>query len=360
MSSWRCRVGQPQAEKPAQHKGPPYATLPTRVRIEGCPRGGDSTYDPPMREPQALAATWDDGVFVYIGENRYHELAGQPIGALAPDGHGGALAIVCGHALRRRTADGQWITLATSEVQLSCCVSVGDVIYVGTDDARVLRVGKTGDIEPLRGFEAVAGRDTWYAGSAVIDGQRVGPPLGVRSIAVTADRRALLANVHVGGIPRSTDGGATWHPTIDIDSDVHEVCAHPTDPEIVIAAAAVGLCVSHDGGATWTVDQDGLDSLYCSAVAFLGRDLVVAASTDHFAKQGAVYRRPLDRRHSLQPVEGLPRWIDGIADTRCISTQGSAAAVADRAGNLWLSTDSGQTWGRRAEGLPAPSSVLIL
>ena len=52
--------------------------------------------------------------------------------------------------------------------------------------------------------------------------------------------------------------------------------------------------------------------------------------------------------------------IDGIADTRCIATHASAAAVADRAGNLWLSTDSGQTWVRHAERLPAPSSVLIL
>ena len=312
-----------------------------------------------MRLPQALVATWDDGVFVCTGENRHHELAGQPVGALAPDGHGAALAIVSGHALRRRTPDGEWITIATSEFQLSCGVTVGDVIYVGTDDARVLRVGTTGDVEPLRGFEAVAGRDTWYAGSAVIDGRRVGPPLGIRSITATADRRVLLANVHVGGIPRSTDGGATWHPTIDIDTDVHEVCAHPTDPGIVIAAAAVGLCVSHDGGATWTVEQDGLHASYCSAVAFLADDIVVAASTDHFAQQGAIYRRALNGRQ-YEPVAGLPRWLDGIADTRCIATQASAAAVADRAGNLWLSTDSGQTWVRRAEGLPAPSSVLIL
>ena len=317
-------------------------------------------YDRPMTEPTALTATWEDGLFVCTGENRHHELAGQPVGALAPDGQGGALAIVSGHALRRRTPDGEWITIATSEFQLSCCMPVGDVIYVGTEDARVLRVGKTGDVEPLRGFETVAGRDTWYAGSAVIDGQRVGPPLGIRSITATADRRVLLANVHVGGIPRSTDGGATWHPTIDIDTDVHEVCAHATDPGIVIAAAAVGLCMSRDGGVTWTVEQDGLHASYCSAVAFLGNDMVVAASTDHFARQGAIYRRALDGRRSFEPVEGLPRWIDGIADTRCIATHASAAAVADRAGNLWLSTDSGQTWVRGAEGLPAPSSVLIL
>jgi hypothetical protein len=92
----------------------------------------------------------------------------------------------------------------------------------------------------------------------------------------------------------------------------------------------------------------------------LGNDIVVAASADHFAEQGAIYRRPLDDRYSFEPVGGLPRWIDGIADTRCIATKASAAAVADRAGNLWLSTDSGQTWVRNADALPVPSSVLIL
>jgi hypothetical protein len=314
-----------------------------------------------MMAPQALAATWDDGVFACIGENRHHELAGQPVGALAPDGHGGALAIVAGHALCRRTPHGTWTTLATTDVPLSCCMSVGDIIYVGTDDARLLRVADTGDIEPLPGFEAVAGRDTWYAGSADINGQRVGPPLGIRSITATADRGVLLANVHVGGIPRSADGGATWHPTIDIDTDVHEVCAHETDPAIVIAAAAMGLCISHDGGATWTIEQEGLHASYCSAVAFVGNDILVAASTDHFATEGAIYRRAIDSRRPFEPVGGgLPRWIDGIADTRCIATRASVAAVADRAGNLWLSRDSGQTWVRYAEGLPSPSSVLIL
>ena len=65
-------------------------------------------------------------------------------------------------------------------------------------------------IESIRGFDEVPGRDTWYAGSAVINGQVVGPPLGIRSMSATADGSAILANVHVGGIPRSTDGGATW------------------------------------------------------------------------------------------------------------------------------------------------------
>jgi len=313
-----------------------------------------------MTTGTVLVATWGDGLFVITGENRHHELAGQPVGALASDGHGGALAIVSGRSLRRRTSDGEWLTLVTSEFPLACCAAVADAIYVGTDDARVLRVSANGNVEQLRSFEAVAGRDTWYAGSAVINGQRVGPPLGIRSMAAAADGRVLLANVHVGGIPRSTDSGATWQPTIDIDTDVHEVCAHPAHPDLVIAAAGTGLCISHDGGAIWNIERDGLHASYCSAVAFLGDDILVAASTDHFATQSTVYRRPIGAQGPFMPVGGgLPRWIDGIADTRCIATRGSAAAVADRAGNLYVSTDAGSTWFRRADWLPPPSSVVI-
>jgi hypothetical protein len=310
--------------------------------------------------PTVLVATWSDGLFVVAGETPEQELGNQSVRALTPDGHGGALAVVNGRSLCRRTPDGVWSTIAITELDLACCVPAGDVIYVGTDDARILRVGADGALEQLRGFDAVAGRETWYAGSAVINGQRVGPPLGIRSITATADGAVLLANVHVGGIPRTTDGGATWKPTINVDSDVHEVRANPNRPGVVMAAAAIGLCTSRDGGMTWDVEQEGMHASYCSAVAFLGDDVLVCASVDHFAAQAAIYRRRVDGHDSLVAIGGgLPAWIDGIADTGCIATCGSAAALADRKGNLYVSADTGRSWSRRAGGLPPPSSVLI-
>jgi len=305
-------------------------------------------------------ATWRDGLFVVSGETRGQELAHQSVRGLAPDGRGGALAIVNGRSLCRRAPDGVWRTIATTEVDLACCVAVGDVIYVGTDDARVLRVDADGALEQLRGFDAMAGRETWYAGSAVIDGQIVGPPLGVRSITATPDGAVLLANVHVGGVPRSTDRGATWQPTINVDSDVHEVRAHPNRPGVVMAAAAIGLCTSRDGGLTWDVEQAGLHASYCSAVAFAGDDVLVSASLDHFAAQGAIYRRPVDGHGPLVAVAGgLPTWIDGIADTGCIDAHASAIAIVDGHGNLYISQDTGRSWSSQTHGFPSPSGVLI-
>ncbi len=308
-----------------------------------------------------LVGTWDAGLFVVTAGMPDRELVNHSVRALAPDGRGGAIAIVDGRSLRRRSSTGVWSTIATTDMDLACSVTVGGQIYVGTDDARVLRVNATGKIEQLVGFDAVSGRDQWYAGAAMIDGKLMGPPLGIRSITATSDGNVLLANVHVGGIPRSVDGGATWQPTIEVNRDVHEVRAHPNRPDIVAAAAAAGLCVSTDGGATWKIEQAGLHASNCSAVAFACDDVLVAAAENHFSLHGAIYRRNVDEGGPLIRVGGgLPAWIEGIADTSCIAVHDTAVAVADQKGNLHVSGDNGGTWSCRAEGLPAPSSVLIL
>jgi hypothetical protein len=314
-----------------------------------------------VKTSTVLVATWSDGLFAMSEGVQRQEIAGHSVRGLAPDGTGGALAIIDHRWLCRRAPDGVWKTVVTAESALACCVAVGDLIYAGTDDARLLRVSANGWIEQLRGFNTVAGRDRWYAGTALVNGQSVGPPLGIRSITATADNAVLLANVHVGGIPRSTDAGASWQPTIDIDADVHQVLAHPSRPDVVVAAAASGLCISRDSGATWQIEKEGLHASYCSAVAFIGEDVLVAASTDHFAAHGGVYRRCLEGRGTLVPLAGsLPRWLDGISDTGCISTKGAAAAIADKKGNLYVSADAAQSWSRLVDGLPSPDSILII
>jgi len=314
-----------------------------------------------VTKPTILVATWRDGLFAVTGDGRTQEIANQPVRGLAPDGRGGALAIVGRHSLRRRAPSGEWAIVATSEFALSCCMAVRDAIYVGTDDARMLRLSQgSGVLDPIPGFDNVAGREDWFAGSAIVNGQRLGPPLGVRSVAANSNGSVLFANVHVGGIPRSMDGGRTWQPTIDINSDVHEVRAHQADPDIVVAASAIGLCISRDAGATWTMERDGLHASHCSAVAFSGDDILVSASTDPFAAQGRIYRRPIRPDGEIVAVEGgLPAWINGIADTGCIATDGSTIVVVDRSGTLYLSTEFGANWSRSGSELPTPSSVLI-
>src|SRR6516225_2585485 len=125
-----------------------------------------------VTKPTILVATWGDGLFAVTGDGSAQEIANQPTRGLAPDGRGGALAIVDRHSLRRRAPSGAWATVATSECELSCCVAVRDAIYVGTDDARMLCLSHEGGVlDPIDGFDNVAGRDAWFAGSAIVNGQ---------------------------------------------------------------------------------------------------------------------------------------------------------------------------------------------
>ncbi|MDE1150457.1 MAG: hypothetical protein PW843_28245 [Azospirillaceae bacterium] len=311
--------------------------------------------------PHILVATFNGGLFRVTPEAAMVEFTGRFVRSLTPDGKGGVLAIADGNRLYRRSPEGAWAVIAQSDHELACCVAVGEVIFVGTEDARLWHLDADGIWHHLDSFDDVEGRDTWYAGAMLVDGVLRGPPLGVRTLAVTCDGAALLANVHVGGIPRSADDGQTWRPTLPVDWDVHQVNAHPTRPDLVIAAAAAGLCLSRDGGATWTLERRGLHATYGSAVAWGRHDLFVAASTDHFSAQGALYRRPIDSDGPLQRVgDGLPPWQDGIIDSDCIATRGALVAIIDRAGRLYLSQDDGNTWTELPHRIPGPMGLHIL
>jgi hypothetical protein len=313
-----------------------------------------------MPMPSLLVATWEHGVFNVTENGVRQELADRPVRSLVGDGEGGVLAIVGGNSLYRRSSEGHWSAVARSEFQLSCCVPIGEFVFLGTDDARILRIDPDGYQHLLTGFDAVEGRDKWYAGTAVIDGKVMGPPLGIRSMAATCRGEALLVNVHVGGVPRSTDLGVTWRPTINVDSDVHQVCAHPSRPRLVIAAAAVGLCTSRDAGATWTIEKRGLHAPHCSAVAFGRNAVFVSASEDPFAAQGAVYRRPIDSDAPLMPLGGgMPQWTEGKVDTDCIAARDCVIALIDMAGRLYVSQDDGAGWILGPVRLPGPSALYL-
>jgi len=318
-----------------------------------------------VTSPTILASTWNNGVFVLDEGGLSHELPKRPVRGLshdpAHDQFCGAYASVDNRHLYHRKPSGEWTRLATSEFVLSVTFAVDDQVYAGTDDARVLRLNDHGEFDQIDSFDTIAGRATWFAGTAIIDGKEIGPPLGVRSMSGAANGR-LFANVHVGGIPRSEDGGATWTPTIDAELDAHEVRVSPYNNTIIAAATAFGLCISWDGGNTWSVQTEGLHAPYCSAVAVTEDHIFVAASESHFSQDGAIYRRSTDpSKARLEKVgAGLPKWLGGIADTSCIASNGNDMALISTSGGIFTSTDSGHNWRKRDETVAGVSSVLIV
>jgi hypothetical protein len=97
------------------------------------------------------------------------------------------------------------------------------------------------------------------------------------------------------------------------------------------------------------------------AVAFIGDEVFVSASEHPFSEMGAVYRRPLGGGGPFVPVGGgLPRWTSGVVDTACMTARGTNAAIVDKAGHVYVSSDTGCTWSRKASGLTGSSAAAFV
>jgi hypothetical protein len=283
-----------------------------------------------------LVATANGVISSRDGERAAIDLEGRRVTGLARRSHEW-LAIADDHTVVRRSADGSWSELGRAAAGLTCVLPAPGGAWCGTADGQLLRLHE-GTFTPSDAFARVDGRAGWHA---------VGSRLPyVRSLSATRGDRALLASVHVGGIPRSGNGGATWKPTIDPDADVHEVLAHPSDPNLVLAAAAVGLAVSRDAALTWAITTEGLHATYLRAVAYTRGSALVSACDGPFGSRGALYRWDTLTGGRLDRVTGsLPEWLAGNVDTGKLDADGTVAAFADGEA-VYRSDDGGVTWSR--------------
>lgn len=287
------------------------------------------------------------GLYELDAHERTH-LVGHEITGLAREGRRW-WALVDGRTLRR--GDGGWAEVAAVEGPEATCLGPTPAgLLIGTAGAHLLRLTDAG-LERLEAFETVEERAAWYT--------PWGDPADTRSISVDSDG-TIYINVHVGGVVRSTDGGRSWRPTLDIEADVHQVLAHPTRAGVVLAAAAIGLGMSSDGGQSWRFDTDGLHGRYLRAVAVCGDTVLITASTGPSSKRAAVYRRRLDGTGSFEPCrQGLPEWFRSNIDTACLAASGPVAVVGTDDGRVFRSLDRGASWELVAKDLPAVQCVAL-
>jgi hypothetical protein len=286
----------------------------------------------------------------HVGPAQRIELDGHRVTALAHDA-ADVWAVVDDHAIQHRGTDGTWRHVAQIDTfQLNCVLPLGGAALAGTSDAHLVRIENGAGVTVV-GFDAAPDRHDWYTPWG-------GPP-DVRTIAAGTSGE-LYANVHVGGILRSQDGGNSWQPTIDIHADVHQVYADPDHPDIVLAATARGLAISGDGGRSWSFDRDGLHDGYCRAVARAGDAVLLTASLGPSGNRGALYRRPLDRDAPFEKcMNGLPEWFPHNIDSGCLAASGATAAFGTDDGRIFISEDGGVTWEEAASGLPPVRSLTL-
>ena len=194
----------------------------------------------------------------------------------------------------RRSQDGgrSWVA---SELPVpsvfSLAVSAADgSVYAGTEPSRLFRSDDRG--ESWRALDALLelpSRPTWSF-----------PPRPwtshVRWIAPSPhDADLLLVGIELGGLMRSTDGGASWQDhRPGAQRDVHSLAWHPKVPGRAYEAGGGGAAFSADAGESWHPADDGRDRHYTWSVAVDPDDpelWYVSASTVPSLRMGAESRR---------------------------------------------------------------------
>jgi hypothetical protein len=304
-----------------------------------------------------LVAT-DSGLLLVSDAGRFSRLSDQPFRHVVPGADDGeAVALDDTGQLWDVDEDGAAafadLGATLPGVTPGCVLVDGEEVWVGTLPAGVYR--RDGDtFAELDGFARAPGRDRWTTPAG-------GRP-SVRSLDIDDDN-TLWANVHVGGILRSSDMGASWQPTIDQGVDVHQVFAVPGKPGSVVAACgAGGLASTDDGGQTWTMSTTGLASTYCRAVAVAGDTVLLSAQDGPGGGGTTLYRRPLDAPDApFKPCAGgLPDGLPGSIDTFCVTSWDEDAAVVLPNGELYVSRDAGYAWRRLVGSLGQARAVAII
>jgi|SRR5579872_1849514 len=203
-------------------------------------------------------------------------------------------------------------------------------VVVGTSGGHLLSYAVAeGRFSPLESFDSVEGREGWE--------NPANPTPDLRSLAVTASG-AWLANVHVGGLWRSSDKGRSWACVIEPEDDVHEVGAGAGGAAVV--AAARGFAWSLDDGVTWEWTTEGLHAGYCRAVALDGRTAYVTASSGPYASDGRLYRGELGS--GLEAVTaGLPDSFPFNLDTGCLAVRRGEVVFGTADGRVFRSEGAG-------------------
>ncbi|MGH9128488.1 MAG: WD40/YVTN/BNR-like repeat-containing protein [Acidimicrobiales bacterium] len=298
-----------------------------------------------------LVVASSDGVKLSDGPGAWRtELGGHGIDAVVPDGTT-LWALVDGHQVWQRFPEGGWALASSSDERLTCLApATPGGPLLGTAGAFLGRIDGAGHIDAFPEFAHAPTREQWYTPSG-------GPP-DVRSLAVAGDG-TWFVNVHVGGILRSSDGGASWSATLDLHADVHQViCPRPYQPGLVLAACADGLAISRDSGTSWRLRDEGLPTPYSRAVAVAGDTVLMSASSGPRGGNAGLYRAPLDGWGRFQRCRGgLPEDLGGNIDTRWLAVGGGEAALVSALGDVYASSDEGVSWVLVGQGLVGPAGL---
>jgi photosystem II stability/assembly factor-like uncharacterized protein len=252
-----------------------------------------------------------------------------------------------------------------------------DTVYAGVEDAALFRSDDGG-----RSWRELSGLRTHGTGAAWQPGAG-GMCLHTILLDPTNAARMYVA-ISAAGAFRSDDAGQSWlpinrglrsahipDPAAEVGHCVHHVAMHPSRPHTLFMQKHWDVMRSDDAGATWHEISGNLptDFGFVIDVHAHAPDTVyvvpIKSDSEHFPLDGAlrVYRSR-GGGYEWEPLtKGLPQqdcYVNVLRDAMAVDTLESCGVYfGTTGGQIYASSDSGDTWRAIVRDLPSVLSVEV-
>lgn len=252
-----------------------------------------------------------------------------------------------------------------------------DVVYAGVEDAALFRSADGGGSwRELSGLRTHTTGTTWQPGAG-----------GLCLHTIVLDRQhpeRIYVAISAAGAFRSDDAGQTWRPInkglrsqyipvpdAEVGHCVHRLAMHPSRPNVLFMQKHWDVMRSDDGGDTWHEISGNLPSDFGFVIDVHAHapDTIyvvpIKSDSEHYPPDGRlrVYRSRTGGMEWEALTQGLPQrdcYVNVLRDAMAVDTLDSCGIYfGTTGGQVYASSDSGDTWTAIAQNLPAVVSVEV-
>jgi photosystem II stability/assembly factor-like uncharacterized protein len=252
-----------------------------------------------------------------------------------------------------------------------------DTVYAGVEDAALFRSTDGGkswhEISGLRGHGT---GPRWQPGAG---------GMGLHTIVLDqSNPQRMFVAISAAGAFRTDDGGKTWkpinrglkspylpEPTAEVGHCVHRIAMHPSRPGVLYMQKHWDVMRTDNAGDSWQEISGNLPTDFGFVIDVHAHEpetvyvVPIKSDSEHFPPEGKlrVYRSRTGGNDWEPLTKGLPQancYVDVLREAMAIDSLDSCGVYfGTTGGQVYVSSDAGDSWNPIVRDLPAVLSVEV-
>ena len=252
-----------------------------------------------------------------------------------------------------------------------------DTVYAGVEDAAMFRTVDGGTSwQELAGLRGHSSGSLWAPGAG---------GMGLHTILLDPVNHArIFVAISAAGVFRSDDSGQTWlpinkglssnhipDPNADVGHCVHRIAMHASRPNTLFMQKHWDVMRSDNSGDSWTEVSGNLPTDFGFVIDVHAHEpetiyvVPIKSDSEHFPINGKlqVYRSRTGGNEWEALTKGLPQqdcYVNVLRDAMAVDSLDSCGIYfGTTGGQVYASSDSGDTWAPIVRDLPGVLSVEV-